>query len=107
MQLRCGENLVDSCFTIPNCSALWYNQGMAHSMLEALWRVQDLLRLPEVNADCLAVAFSSFASLIAFAIGLKLGDRLYTVKNVLLFHLFVYVALCLFSLKFYGYWFFF
>jgi len=70
-------------------------------LILAIWRVQAFLGLPEVNAVPLSFVFCWFASLIAFAIGLKLGDRLYTVKNVLLFHLFVFVVMLLFIVKFY------
>jgi len=67
-------------------------------MFDMYYRLQALL--PYVPAGILALLFGTSAGCIAFAIGCKLGDKLYRPRYTMLFHLFVLFMLVVFMMKF-------
>ena len=67
-------------------------------MFDVYYRIQALL--PYVPVGILDALFSTSAGLIAFAIGYKLGDKLYRPRYTMLFHLFVLFMLVVFLMKF-------
>ncbi len=67
-------------------------------MFDMYYRLQALL--PYVSDETLVALFSTSAGCIAFAIGYKLGDKLYRPRYTMLFHLFVLFMLVVFMMKF-------
>ena len=69
-----------------------------NAFIEVVHEIQGFL--PLVDDRVLSLEFCLSASCIAFAIGNKLGDRLFEPVYTILFHLFVIMIFVIFLIKF-------